>query len=127
MNQTEADHLLQSLARTIAQAAHEQPEWESALAIIHADQGSVNASAYVYDAKAHAPLLIEDDAFFVDLFDFYDATTENEANPWKACLFGVSKQGEFRLRFGHETDQWRITPANIDTLPAELRPSFDAS
>jgi hypothetical protein len=124
MDEERANELIQDIGSAIVDdpgvADH---EWD-ALAVVALVDGAAVSSffGYRYLGDEVEPIDFDGD----DLFDLFtqlrEAMAEGESAPWLACLYTI---GGLDIEVDYEyddPDRWRMTPARMDTLPAEIRP-----
>jgi hypothetical protein len=97
--------------------------WESIALVVTVGEGCCQMFGYLYRGTEIVPLSIEGDSLF-ELFPAWrDAMGVGEKSKWKQCLFTITKPDlEMEVDFEYtKANRWRVTPKNIDTLPAQLR------
>jgi hypothetical protein len=98
--------------------------WESIALVVTVGEGCCQMFGYLYRGTEIIPLSIEGDSLFELFPALRDAMAVDEKSKWKQCLFTITKPDlEMEIDFEYKkANRWRITPKNIDTLPAQLRP-----
>lgn len=121
-----------AIAKTlITHTSVREAEW-SALALVACRRAEQNKAhrmyGYLYLADGTATdLQIDFMALRSQYSDLIAATVPEDQAGWQKCLLQLDSAGRSSLQFEHEDDdRWTANPEDLNALPVELRPEFDA-
>lgn len=101
--------------------------WDCLALVVEMMGTASSMHGYLYRGAEWVPFAPEGDALCFDLFPaLHEEMARDEASgPWKACLCTITKpRYDIELDFEYENARrWAVTPRNIETIPAQLRPS----
>ena len=100
-------------------------DWEGLSVVVIVGEGSVQLSAYRYDAAGKPTPSTPRNFEIGDRFEeLQQSMSAKEPRAWKSCLVRLKKP-ELKMKMDFEYDdplRWKVTPANIASKPEELRP-----
>jgi hypothetical protein len=117
--------LVQKLGQAILEdKAFREDNWQS-IALVAQVEGAIMTHGFAYydDGSTKAAVLSE---FASRLLfkELADQMAGLNGRRWKTCLAQI-KRPELKLRMTYEYDdvnRWMVTPANLKTMPKDLRP-----
>ncbi|WP_050735080.1 hypothetical protein [Methylobacterium sp. ARG-1] len=100
-------------------------DWHSLSVVVVMEGEAVHLFGYTYDAAGEPEAGVPGDFDLNDRFEeLRAAMTEPGGRPWVSALMQI-KRSDRGIDIDFEYDdpgRWRVTPANVETKPGELRP-----
>lgn len=126
MDQERADALLHELGQALVNDPEvSQHDWEGLAFVAEVSDGFASSFfGYLFVGEERSAFCPDSEEVFELLGAFHAATCEGEESSWVACLIQIKMpEGTIKLSFEHkDPKRWAVTPRNIDTMPASLRP-----
>ena len=122
----QADALAHEIAGIVAQSETRASEdWTSISVVAIVDEATVQVSSYRYDAQGQAAPGDPGDLSVNRKFrELHRSMHQPTGRQWKAALMQIRREtGEVTLDFEYDDAlRWKVTPANLRTMPEQLRP-----
>lgn len=126
LDQGRATELVHEIGSMVVNSErYRERPWESLSIVVVIDGQSVQLSGYTYDASGKPQAGNPGNFDINDRFEELQETMAGvDQRRWKSALLQIVRDGA-KLNIDFEYDdpsRWKVTPTNVATKPAELRP-----
>ena len=126
IDQQRADALVPEIGSMIVwDKVTRELDWDALSLVVTVAPGVVQMHGFAYDAAGKPTPFVPDADALDDRFkELAEAMREPEGRVWKSALVQIVRATS-KIHFDFEYDdagRWKVTPANIATMPEQLRP-----
>jgi hypothetical protein len=120
------DELVVEIAREIASAPRLAPDWKALAMVFSIESGGASNFGYCYTGPGEddwAAFSIGSRQIESDLRQLREVMRQETGSEWRQVLFQIVRAtGELSFNFAYDETRWKVTPANLHSMIAMLRP-----